>query len=52
MLFPRYNFSLFSKSHLALMGYLIQFVIKANGVQMERNHTLWTSIVYNLDFSK
>lgn len=34
------------------MGYMNQFVIKTNGVQMERNHTLWTSIVYNLDFSK
>ena len=34
------------------MGYMNQFVIKSNGVQMERNHTLWTSIVYNLDFSK
>jgi hypothetical protein len=34
------------------MGYLNQFVIKSNGVQMERNHTLWTSVVYNLDFSK
>lgn len=34
------------------LGYLNQFVIKANGVQMERNHTLWTSVVYNLDFTK
>ncbi|MEY4991647.1 MAG: hypothetical protein RI948_516 [Bacteroidota bacterium] len=34
------------------MGYLNQFVIKSNGIQMERNHTLWTSVVYNLDFSK
>ncbi|MEN9969628.1 MAG: hypothetical protein RIR94_1833 [Bacteroidota bacterium] len=34
------------------IGYLNQFVIKSNGVQMERNHTLWTNVVYNLDFSK
>jgi hypothetical protein len=34
------------------LGYLNQFVIKANGVQMERNHTIWTSVVYNLDFTK
>jgi len=34
------------------MGYLNQFVIKSNGIQMERNHTLWTCVVYNLDFSK
>lgn len=32
------------------LGYLNQFVVKTNGVQMERNHTLWTSVVYNLDF--
>jgi hypothetical protein len=42
----------FSPNLNVQMGYLNQFVIKANGVQMERNHTLWTSIVYNLDFSK
>jgi hypothetical protein len=34
------------------LGYLNQFVVKANGVQMERNHTIWTSVVYNLDFTK
>ncbi|MEN9421340.1 MAG: hypothetical protein RLZZ107_814 [Bacteroidota bacterium] len=34
------------------MGYLNLFVIKSNGIQMERNHTLWTCVVYNLDFSK
>lgn len=40
---PNFNFQ---------MGYLNQFVVKSNGIQMERNHTLWTSIVYNIDFSK
>jgi hypothetical protein len=34
------------------LGYLNQFVVKSNGFQMKRNHTLWTSIVYNLDFTK
>jgi Protein of unknown function (DUF2490) len=34
------------------LGYLNQFVVKSNGFEMERNHTLWTSIVYNLDFTK
>ncbi len=33
-------------------GYLNQMVFKANGIQIERNHTLWTSVVYNLNFSK
>ncbi len=40
---PNFNFQ---------MGYLNQFVVKSNGIQMERNHTFWTSIVYNIDFSK
>ena len=34
------------------IGYLNQFVIKSNAVDMERNHTLWLSLVYNLDFTK
>jgi hypothetical protein len=34
------------------LGYLNQFVVKSSGTSMERNHTLWTSVVYNLDFSK
>ena len=33
-------------------GYLNQFVIKSNATDMERNHSLWVSMVYNLDFSK
>jgi hypothetical protein len=40
---PNFNFQ---------MGYLNQFVIKSDGIQMERNHTLWASVVYNLNFSK
>ncbi|MFM6947032.1 MAG: DUF2490 domain-containing protein [Flavobacteriales bacterium] len=34
------------------LGYLNQMVFKSDGIHVERNHTLWTSIVYNLDFTK
>ena len=34
------------------VGYLNQFVIKSNAIDVERNHALWTSIIYNLDFTK
>jgi hypothetical protein len=34
------------------VGYLNQFVIKSNAIDMERNHGLWISMVYNLDFTK
>ena len=42
----------FNKDFSMQMGYLNQFVIKSDGLHMERNHTLWTSITYNLDFTK
>jgi hypothetical protein len=42
----------FNKDFSLQMGYLDQFVIKPDGLHIERNHTLWTSVVYNLDFSK
>lgn len=42
----------FNKDFNIQMGYLNQFVVKADGLNMERNHTLWTSLTYNLDFSK
>jgi hypothetical protein len=41
----------FNKDFSMQIGYLNQFVIKFDGLHMERNHTLWTSVVYNLDFS-
>jgi hypothetical protein len=41
----------FNKDFSMQIGYLNQFVIKSDGLHMERNHTLWTSVVYNLDFS-
>jgi hypothetical protein len=34
------------------VGYLNQFVIKPNAMDMERNHALWISMGYNLDFTK
>ena len=34
------------------VGYLNQFVIKSNATDMERNHSLWVSLVYNLDCTK
>jgi hypothetical protein len=42
----------FNKDFSLQMGYLNQFVIKPDGLHIERNHTLWTSVMYNLDFSK
>ena len=42
----------FNKDFQIQMGYLNQFVIKTDGLHMERNHTLWTSVAYNFDFSK
>ena len=33
-------------------GYLNQMVFKTDGIHMERNHTIWSSVVYNLNFSK
>jgi len=34
------------------VGYMNQFVVKTDGLKMERNHTLWISTTYNLDFTK
>ena len=34
------------------VGYLNQFVIKSNAIDMERNHSLWISMIYNVDFTK
>ena len=34
------------------VGYLNQFVIKSNAIDMERNHSIWISMVYNVDFTK
>ena len=42
----------FNKDFSVQMGYLNQFVVKTDGIHMERNHTLWTALTYNLDFTK
>jgi hypothetical protein len=34
------------------LGYLNQYIIKKDGIQAERNHTLQTSMTYNLDWRK
>lgn len=34
------------------IGYLNQMVFKSDGIHIERNHTIWTSVVYNLNFTK
>ena len=34
------------------IGYLNQMVFKTDGVNIERNHTLWLSTSYNIDFRK
>jgi hypothetical protein len=42
----------FSPDFNIQVGYLNQMVFKSDGLRIERNHTLWTSVVYNLDFTK
>jgi hypothetical protein len=42
----------FNKDFNMQVGYLNQFVIKSDGINMERNNTLLVSTVYNLDFRK
>lgn len=34
------------------LGYLNQMVFKTDGIKVERNHTLWISTTYNIDFTK
>ena len=51
----RMNFALgwlFNKDFNVQVGYLNQFVIKTDGIKMERNNTLLVSTVYNFDFTK
>ena len=51
----RMNFALgwrFNKDFNVQVGYLNQFVVKADGIKAERNHTLLISTVYNIDFTK
>ena len=34
------------------VGYLNQMIFKTDGINIERNHTLWFSTSYNIDFTK
>ena len=45
----RFNLALGWRFNIQI-GYLNQFLIKSDGVKMERNNTLLVSTVYNLDF--
>ena len=42
----------FTKDFNVQVGYLNQYIVKANGVDQERNHTLQIGLTYNLDFRK
>lgn len=40
----------FDKNKNIQVGYLNHFVIKGDGINMERNHTLQVALTYNMDF--
>lgn len=42
----------FSPDFNIQLGYLNQMVLKTDGIKVERNHTLWLSTTYNIDFTK
>lgn len=42
----------FNKNCNVQLGYLNQYVVKADGIKSERNHTLQIGITYNLDFTE
>ena len=51
----RFNAALgwkFSSNFILQLGYLNQYIIKADGIKAERNHTFLISTIYNLDFSE
>lgn len=41
----------FNKDFNIQLGYLNQYLVKMNGVNVERNHTLWFSSSFNIDFT-
>jgi opacity protein-like surface antigen len=50
----RFNIALgwrFTSNFNLQFGYLNQYVLKADGVKIERNHTLLSSLVYNIDIT-
>lgn len=42
----------FNKNFNIQLGYLNQYIIKADGIKAERNHTLQIGVTYNLDLFK
>lgn len=42
----------FNKNVNVQLGYLNQYIVKTDGIQAERNHTLQIGVTYNLDFTK
>lgn len=42
----------FTKDFNVQLGYLNQYIVKSNGVDQEKNHTLQIGLTYNLDFRK
>jgi hypothetical protein len=51
----RFNAALgwrFNSNFSFQLGYLNQYIIKADGIKAERNHTLLISTIYNLDLSE
>jgi hypothetical protein len=42
----------FSPDFNIQLGYLNQMIFKSDGIKVERNHTLWLSTTYNMDFTK
>lgn len=42
----------FTKDFNVQLGYLNQYIVKANGIDQERNHTLQIGLTYNLDLRK
>jgi hypothetical protein len=51
----RFNVALgwrFNSNFNVQIGYLNQYLIKSDGIKVERNHTFLTGLTYNFDFSK
>jgi hypothetical protein len=42
----------FNKDVNLQLGYMNQYIVKPDGIQAERNHTLQVGLTYNLDFRK
>jgi hypothetical protein len=42
----------FTKDFNVQLGYLNQYIVKANGIDHERNHTLQIGLTYNLNLRK